>query len=295
MTRLPTPGSDEGKWGQILNDYLSAVHNNDGTLKDNVVTANTIAPNTIDITNLSSDIQNKLETVAGPQDPTGATGPQGPQGAVGATGSQGQPGSTGAQGLAGTNGATGATGPAGQDGTSVTIMGSVANAAALPTGLAPSNAGQGYLTEDNGHLHVWSGTAWTDVGEIRGPQGATGPTGGTGQTGATGIQGFTGPQGNPGTTGATGSQGPQGFTGPTGQTGATGATGPTGTAGTQGSTGATGPAGATTIAGIDGLQGVLDSKVTGYNGLIGIWRGSQAEYDAITTKNNAVLYVINGA
>jgi hypothetical protein len=33
MSRLPTPGSDTGQWGQILNDYLSQEHNADGTLK----------------------------------------------------------------------------------------------------------------------------------------------------------------------------------------------------------------------------------------------------------------------
>lgn len=32
--RLPIPGSDDGTWGQILNDFLSQVHNSDGTLKD---------------------------------------------------------------------------------------------------------------------------------------------------------------------------------------------------------------------------------------------------------------------
>ena len=33
MPRLPQPGGDEGNWGTILNDYLSAAHNADGTLK----------------------------------------------------------------------------------------------------------------------------------------------------------------------------------------------------------------------------------------------------------------------
>ena len=33
MSRLPTPGSDAGNWGAILNDYLSQAHNADGTLK----------------------------------------------------------------------------------------------------------------------------------------------------------------------------------------------------------------------------------------------------------------------
>ena len=34
MARLPQPGSDNGTWGDVLNDYLSESHNADGTLKD---------------------------------------------------------------------------------------------------------------------------------------------------------------------------------------------------------------------------------------------------------------------
>ena len=33
MSRLPTPGSDDGTWGTILNDYLAVEHNSDGSLK----------------------------------------------------------------------------------------------------------------------------------------------------------------------------------------------------------------------------------------------------------------------
>jgi hypothetical protein len=33
MARLPTPGSDNGNWGDILNDYLNQAHQDDGTLK----------------------------------------------------------------------------------------------------------------------------------------------------------------------------------------------------------------------------------------------------------------------
>ena len=33
MSRLPTPGSDDGTWGTILNDYLSQQHQGDGTHK----------------------------------------------------------------------------------------------------------------------------------------------------------------------------------------------------------------------------------------------------------------------
>ena len=38
MTRLPTPGSDDGTWGAILNDFLLRVHNTDGTIRDGVIT-----------------------------------------------------------------------------------------------------------------------------------------------------------------------------------------------------------------------------------------------------------------
>ena len=31
--RLPTPGSDDGTWGDVLNDFLNVEHNADGTLK----------------------------------------------------------------------------------------------------------------------------------------------------------------------------------------------------------------------------------------------------------------------
>lgn len=34
MARLPNPGSDDGVWGTLLNDYLTVAHNADGTLKD---------------------------------------------------------------------------------------------------------------------------------------------------------------------------------------------------------------------------------------------------------------------
>lgn len=37
--RLPIPGSDDGHWGDILNDFLSQSHNDDGSLKPAAVTA----------------------------------------------------------------------------------------------------------------------------------------------------------------------------------------------------------------------------------------------------------------
>lgn len=65
----------------------------------------------------------------------------------------------------------------GADGTSVTITGRVDTAALLPTDLDESDAGKGWITSDDGHLHVWSGSAFTDVGSIRGERGIQGEQG----------------------------------------------------------------------------------------------------------------------
>lgn len=50
-----------------------------------------------------------------------------------------------------------------------------------------------------------------------------------------------------------------------------------------------------TIAKITNLQTTLDGKLTGLNGLTGIWAGTQAAYDAIGTKVATVLYFVTGA
>jgi hypothetical protein len=74
-------------------------------------------------------------------------------------------------------------GDKGDPGQSVTIVGHVDTSDDLPDDLGPDDAGKGYLTDDDGHLHVWSGSAYIDVGNIRGPAGAdggTGPAGGAG-------------------------------------------------------------------------------------------------------------------
>lgn len=131
----------------------------------------------------------------------------------------------GPQGLQGDPGTPGDPGPKGDPGTSVSIKGTVANAAALPGTAAD---GDGYITQDDGHLHVWGDGAFTDVGTVRGPQGPAGTDGtaatvsvGTTTTGAAGTsavvtQGGTaqarifdfvipqGTKGDPGTTGAPG-------------------------------------------------------------------------------------------
>lgn len=62
MTRLPTPGGDEGNWGDILNDFLSQTHNSDGTLKDKVISASNLS----DAINATLDVaQTAVQTVNG--------------------------------------------------------------------------------------------------------------------------------------------------------------------------------------------------------------------------------------
>ena len=96
--------------------------------------------------------------------------------------------------IVGEQGATGATGAAG---TSVTIIGSVPDVggdpqATLNAAFPGAVAGDGVIDENSGDLWVFSGTTWTDVGKVKGPQGATGPQGPQGSTGATGERGATG-------------------------------------------------------------------------------------------------------
>lgn|GEM_PF-941387 len=66
MSRLPTPGSDDDVWGMVLNDFLSQVHNSDGTLKAGSVTDGVIA-STANISqskvqNLTTDLAGKVGT-----------------------------------------------------------------------------------------------------------------------------------------------------------------------------------------------------------------------------------------
>ncbi len=77
----------------------------------------------------------------------------------------------------------------------------------------------------NGDIYQRISGAWTKVGTIAGPAGATGPQGLTGPAGVTGATGPTGLTG----AGVTGATGPVGATGPTGASGSIGATGSGGT------------------------------------------------------------------
>ena len=169
--------------------------------------------------------------LTGATGPTGATGATGATGSTGATGATGATGPTGATGATGTQGATGPTGATGPQGTSINFVGSVPTQANLPVS---ANINDAYIVDADGDLYVWSGSSWTNVGQIVGPQGSAGATGDTGPTGATGAEGATGATGDTGPTGPTGAQGEIGATGPTGATGATGPQGPQGAAGSSG-------------------------------------------------------------
>ncbi|MBP9738307.1 hypothetical protein KBD20_01325 [Candidatus Saccharibacteria bacterium] len=43
MARLPVPGSDDGTWGAVLNEFLTESHNNDGSLKPESVESSGVA------------------------------------------------------------------------------------------------------------------------------------------------------------------------------------------------------------------------------------------------------------
>lgn len=189
------------------------------------------------------------EWVASLTGPQGEAGPPGPQGAQGGTGPAGP------RGPEGPEGPRGAEGPRGRDGTSVTVAGQVPTASELPGGLGAGDVGTGYITADDGHLHVWSGSAWVDAGPIRGPEGPQGPQGERGAPGADGHDGETGPVGPPGADGAPGARGPEGPRGPQGLKGEPGDVGPPGATGARGLPGEKGEKGDTGEPGPQGLQG----------------------------------------
>ena len=63
-------------------------------------------------------------------------------------------------------------GAKGDAGTSVTILGSYATLADLEAAHPTGSAGDSYLVD--GYLYVWNGSAWQNVGQIKGDQGDTG-------------------------------------------------------------------------------------------------------------------------
>lgn len=77
MTRLPVPGSDQGTWGNILNDYLSVSHQTDGTLKPGAVTAAGAATDSAVVHNTGNESVGGTKTfVVSPVVPTPTLGSQ---------------------------------------------------------------------------------------------------------------------------------------------------------------------------------------------------------------------------
>jgi collagen type VII alpha len=238
-------------------------------------------------------------------------GADGAQGVQGIRGPEGPPGAQGIQGIQGPKGDKGA------DGTSVHLLGSVANEAALPSGSA---AGDLWVALDTGHGHVSDGAGkWSDVGPIQGPVGPEGPAGplssfhlGDGLNGVAGTlytaAGST-PALTPAMTGWTtlgsvlgpkGDQGPAGPKGDQGIHGDPGAQGPAGPAptfrlgnGTDGTDGhlyvtTASPVGAfpatwTDLGGVNGADGAVgpkgDTGPAGADGPAGVAGPTGAPYE----------------
>lgn len=63
MARLPTPGGDNGTWGDVLNTFLEVAHNTDGTLQTaavrragGVTSVNSVIPSNGDVTLTASNV-----------------------------------------------------------------------------------------------------------------------------------------------------------------------------------------------------------------------------------------------
>lgn len=54
MARLPEPGGDSGKWGDVLNEYLGVSHDTDGSLKSNIVTTENIQNSSITVAKIAT-------------------------------------------------------------------------------------------------------------------------------------------------------------------------------------------------------------------------------------------------
>lgn len=82
-------------------------------------------------------------------------------------------------GSRGYSGSIGYSGSQGDPGRSVIILGSVSSSATLPSPYT-GDIGDGYITQDTGHLWVWDGSQFYDVGQVAGYTGSLGYTGSRG-------------------------------------------------------------------------------------------------------------------
>ncbi len=61
MARLPVPGSDDGKWGEILNNFLLQAHDDEGALKSGSVTGAALANGSVTAAKLHSGVKSTLD------------------------------------------------------------------------------------------------------------------------------------------------------------------------------------------------------------------------------------------
>ena len=112
----------------------------------------------------------------------GYVGSYGAQGLRGYSGSRGYAGSQGDLGYIGSRGFIGSLGPVGYTGSAglgLKIVNSINTYTLLPNPYF-GNIGDGYFIQTGGHVWVWIGTNWTDIGQLIGGGGGGG--GGTGTT-----------------------------------------------------------------------------------------------------------------
>jgi len=62
MARLPVTGSDDGAWGDVLNDFLLQVHTGAGQLKSGSVGSSQIQDNAISSAKLDPTVQSQLDS-----------------------------------------------------------------------------------------------------------------------------------------------------------------------------------------------------------------------------------------
>ncbi len=240
-------------------------------------------------------------SIVGPKGDKGAKGDKGDKGDAGVPGAPGVAGPKGDTGDTGSNGSPGATGPKGDKGdkgdagSGVKIIGSLATSANLPNPYSGA-IGDMYITQNDGNGHVWTGTVWTNVGQIKGPKGDNGDQG---------VQGIAGPKGDTGLTGAKGDKGDNGATGIAGPKGDKGDTGLEGDKGDKGDTGLTGPKGDTGLTGATGPKGDKGDKgdpgssaadawlLNGNSGsLAPSFLGTTDDKDLVFKRNNESRFVI---
>jgi len=221
---------------------------------------------------------------------SGGQGPRGYSGSRGVDGIIGGAGYTGSRGNIGPSGASGMAGATGPQGTGISVSGTKASLASL-TGIT-GTPGQAYILSSNGHLAVWNGTTWQDVGQFSGPRGSTGemgPEGASGEIGPEGPPGPIGPSGMPGPSGIAGAFGPKGATGATGPIGINGYTGSVGPSGPQG-VGATGNRGYAGSVGASGLAGSA-AKIQTNIPTSSIGKSGDTSGDMVIDLDGGYLYV----